>query len=120
MNALQEPYKAFRWLMLSDVCFDTKRKCAAQYNRTHDMPYPEDLDAVQPESESERKQDWLSGPIPRRHPQALTGVEPGALLSGSHAPRNGPRRGTATGSTGKKERQKRKKGKQIKGGRILH
>ena len=105
----QEPYKAFHWIMLSDVCFDTKKRCAAQYNRTHDLPYPSELDepSLPPQSDS-RVQDWLTGPIPRRHAQALTGTDPDTLLSDSSS-RAGPKRG-------KRDRGKRKKGRGSKGG----
>ena len=97
--------------MLSDVCFDTKRKCSAQYNRTHDLPYPAELDNSVLETKDKRLQDWLNGPIPRRHPQALTGTEPDVLASELPKQRVGQKRG-------KKERSKRKKGKGSKGKRL--
>ena len=98
----QEPYKAFRWLMLSDVCFDTKKRCAVQYNRTHDLPYTETRPLA--ESDDPRMQDWLNGPIPRRHPGAVTGASPDDLLQ------EAPQRG-------KRERGKRKKGAWKNGGK---
>ena len=75
----QEPYKAFRWLMLSDACFDTKKRCKVQYNRTHDLPYPEPAPIAEPNEQ--RLQDWLNGPIPRRNTQALTGSSPDDLVA---------------------------------------
>ena len=95
--------------MLSDVCFDTKKRCAAQYNRTHDLPYPSELDEPSsPPQGDTRVQDWLTGPIPRRHAQAVTGTDPETLLSDS-SPRAGPKRG-------KRDRGKRKKGRGSKNG----
>lgn len=100
----QEPYKAFHWLMLSDVCFDTKKRCAAQYNRTHDLPYSSELDepSLPPQSDN-RVQAWLTGPIPRRHEHALTGTDPETLLSDSSL-RAGPKHGKRNGGKWKKGR----------------
>ena len=77
----QEPYKAFRWLMLSDVCFDTKKRCAVQYNRTHDLPYTETRPLA--ESDDPRMQDWLNGPIPRRHATPSRYSKPWTWRSGT-------------------------------------
>ena len=88
--------------MLSDVCFDTKKRCAVQYNRTHDLPYTETRPLA--ESDDPRMQDWLNGPIPRRHPGAVTGASPDDLLQ--EAPQRGNR-----------ERGKRKKGAWKNGGK---
>eukprot|EP00966_Prymnesium_polylepis_P136796 3160833-Prymnesium_polylepis.1 len=76
VHRVVEPTKAFRWLMLSSNCHAGPKECAREYNRTHGLPTAHDpgdgkLDFG---SQSYFERDWISGPIPRAHPKALTGL----------------------------------------------
>jgi hypothetical protein len=62
--------------MLSSNCHAGPKECAREYNRTHGLPTAHDpgdgkLDFG---SQSYFERDWISGPIPRAHPKALTGL----------------------------------------------
>ena len=108
MHRVVEPYKAFRWLMLSDACFDTKKRCKAQFNRTHDLPYQEPPPMA--ETNEQRLQDWLNGPIPRRNVQALTGSSPDDLLAAAQPKgkrgKKGAGSGKGAGGSGKRKKTK--------------
>jgi hypothetical protein len=108
VHRVVEPYKAFRWLMLSDACFDTKKRCKAQFNRTHDLPYQEPPPMA--ETNEQRLQDWLNGPIPRRNVQALTGSSPDDLLAAAQPKgkrgKKGAGSGKGAGGSGKRKKTK--------------
>ena len=108
VHRVVEPYKAFRWLMLSDACFDTKKRCKAQFNRTHDLPYQEPPPMA--ETNEQRLQDWLNGPIPRRNVQALTGSSPDELLAAAQPKgkrgKKGAGSGKGAGGSGKRKKTK--------------
>ena len=98
VHRVMEPYKAFRWLMLSSNCHAGARACAMQRNRTHGLspqgtlPTSPDaeldgaVDPAQPPPAGMRHhKDWISSAIPKARPDARTGATP--LYALSPAPR---------------------------------
>ncbi|KAL1520011.1 hypothetical protein AB1Y20_023491 [Prymnesium parvum] len=82
VHRVLEPFKAFRWLMLSSNCHAGPRECARQHNRTHGLPYDAVEGSLEGEisHESPLEKDWVSGPIPTAHPRAFTGTDPLQLI----------------------------------------
>ena len=77
IHRIVEPAKAFRWLMLSANCHAGPRECARQHNRTHGLPVEGGSEDGQLEYglDAYHDRDWVSGPIPRAHRNAVTGTE---------------------------------------------
>lgn len=82
VHRVVEPYKAFRWLMLSSNCHAGPWACALARNRTRGLSHqgvlPTSPDVVTSggPGESERMpydRDWLSASIPRASADARTG-----------------------------------------------
>jgi hypothetical protein len=111
VHRVAEPYKAFRWLMLTDSCFDAPAACAIQLNRTHGRPYRDDeerarLQRLATQGRPARRSDWANGEIPDARPDALTGMsEPDAprRRQAKRTVREEFRRGA-----GRKQRQRQK------------
>jgi len=81
VHRVAEPYKAFRWLMLTDSCFDSPTECAIQFNRTHGLPYQDlaeraRLQRLMAQSRPARRDDWANGEIATASSDALTGLNP--------------------------------------------
>ena len=83
VHRVQEPYKAFRWLMLSSNCHAGRWACALSSNRTHALssqgPLDTSPDAAPPDAEHAlppHDKDWISGSIPRAAANAFTGATP--------------------------------------------
>lgn len=79
VHRVAEPYKAFRWLMLTESCFDAPAACAIQFNRTHGLPYLNQaerarLQRLVTQSRPAHRRDWANGEIPMARPNALTGL----------------------------------------------
>ena len=83
VHRVLEPYKAFRWLMLSSNCHAGARACELQRNRTRGLSSQGSL-STSPDSEENRDdatgvrfdKDWISSAIPKAHPEARTGSLP--------------------------------------------
>ena len=85
VHRVAEPYKAFRWLMMSSNCHAGKWACELAKNRTHglssqgplegspDAPVLTDASA---EARPRYDKDWVSGAIPKASADALTGSTP--------------------------------------------
>ena len=106
VHRVVEPLKAFRWLMLSSNCHAGPRECARQHNRTHGLPYADD-DGGEREFglETYFDRDWVSGPIPRAHAQALTGTDGTFALDGVSTV--GGKHGKQQGRGGRRDKQRR-------------
>lgn len=81
VHRVVEPFKAFRWLMLSSNCHAGKWACALATNRTHGLssqgPLEGSPDAPAPTEGLPRyDKDWVSGSIPRASADARTGSTP--------------------------------------------
>ena len=79
VHRIAEPYKAFRWLMLTDSCFDAPTACAIQFNRTHGLPYHDQaerarLQRLMAQSRPAHRGDWANGEIATAKSDALTGL----------------------------------------------
>ncbi len=100
-----EPYKAFRWLMLSSNCHAGAHACRRERNRTRGLPpqgaLPTSPDAAVAEGTPRFDRDWISGPIPQADPRALTGLVELLL----------PHSATNRTATGRRKRKKKRKGR---------
>ena len=84
VHRVLEPYKAFRWLMLSSNCHAGSLACASQRNRTRGLSYqgmlPTSPDAMDgnnaPGDRFSFDMDWISGTIPKADADARTGSIP--------------------------------------------
>ena len=95
VHRVVEPYKAFRWLMLSSNCHAGAVQCGAAQNRTRGLvsqgplsTSPDSLEVMREDSTLPRyDKDWVSGSIPRGSADALTGSNTpvdGGLASATH------------------------------------
>lgn len=81
VHRVVEPYKAFRWLMLSTNCHAGRVQCDTMRNRTHGISPQTALTSSPDAPEGTRDEwalprfdkDWVGGSIPRGSPGAFTG-----------------------------------------------
>lgn len=77
VHRVAEPLKAFRWLMLSESCYDSVAACAIQLKRTRGLPYQDAENDARLQrlrhSRPPRRYDWANGEIPSAGPDAVTG-----------------------------------------------
>ena len=109
VHRVVEPFKAFRWLMLSSNCLASKVACALAFNRTHGLAsqkaLPTSPDAPDDESAWPKyDKDWISGAIPKASAGALTGKADAIIYDASY--REG---GAATRPRGRRRRRKGKR-----------
>ena len=87
VHRVVEPYKAFRWLMLSSNCHAGTYACAHERNRTHGVSSQDALPTSPDAAFTAHHQrvssfgmpydkDWISGAIPKADPEARTGITP--------------------------------------------
>lgn len=111
VHRVLEPYKAFRWLMLSSNCHAGPRVCAEHRNRTRGLSSQGALTTSATAEESHASgrvhfdTDWISGAIPKASADARTGSTPPYDMS---PPPPSPDSGTATQTSHR--RKKKKKG----------
>lgn len=81
VHRVLEPYKAFRWLMLSSNCHAGPYACAVARNRTRGIAYqgvlpnsPDTHASLGAQISFDR--DWISDAIPKANPDARTGSAP--------------------------------------------
>ena len=109
VHRVMEPFKAFRWLMLSSNCHSGQKACEVAKNRTRGYssqgPLPTSPDAaVLPEDGALPRydKDWISGAIPHAAPDAFTGSTPSYDLPKS------------TGAAEPKQTRRKRKGRRWK------
>ena len=110
-----EPYKAFRWLMLSSNCHAGPRVCAYHRNRTRGLSPQGALSTSAGAEESHTSgrvrhdMDWISGAIPKASADARTGEVPSYDASPPPTARSLGGETDPVHKRNKKQRQKQKK-----------